>query len=159
MKEVTAFASGVNEAREVAGFALAGVPIGASASNLREDAIQAILRSAGPVFLDSGAFSEGQFSPQTQRMEIVNRIDPREWRRRLAIYVRVAQALGNRLSVVAPDCVGDQDETLDALGTATSFMPPAPRSLEPPKISGASCEASARATWRGRARRRPRARC
>ena len=115
MKEVTAFASGVNEAREVAGFALAGVPIGASASNLREDAIQAILRSAGPVFLDSGAFSEVQFSPQTQRMEIVNRIAPREWRRRLDIYLRVARSLGNRLSVVAPDCVGDQAETLKRL--------------------------------------------
>jgi len=51
MKEITAFASGVNEAREIAGFALASVPIGASASDLREDAIQAILRAAGPVFL------------------------------------------------------------------------------------------------------------
>jgi hypothetical protein len=48
-------------------------------------------------------------------MEIVNRITPREWRRRLAIYLRVAQTLGNRLSVVAPDCVGDQDETLKRL--------------------------------------------
>lgn len=116
MKQVTAFASGVNEAREVEGFTLAGVPIGASASNLREDAIQAILRSEGPVFLDSGAFSEVQFSPQTQRMEIANRITPREWRRRLDIYLRMARVLGGRLSVVAPDCVGDQAETLKRLG-------------------------------------------
>ena len=65
MKEIIAYASGVNEAREVAGFALAGVPIGASASNLREDAIEAILRAAGPVFLDSGAFSEVRFSPSS----------------------------------------------------------------------------------------------
>jgi hypothetical protein len=48
MKEIIAYASEVNEAREVAGFALAGVPIGASTSNLREDAIEAILRAAGP---------------------------------------------------------------------------------------------------------------
>src|ERR1035441_551977 len=115
MREFTAYASGVNEAREIAGFALAGVPVGASASNLREAAVRTILRSEGPVFLDSGAFSEVRFSPQTQRMEIVNRITPREWRRRLAIYLRVAQTLGNRLSVVAPDCVGDQDETLKRL--------------------------------------------
>jgi len=115
VREFTAYASGVNEAREIAGFALAGVPVGASASNLRESAIRAILRSEGPVFLDSGAFSEVRFSAQTQRMEIVNRIAPREWRRRLAIYLRVAQALGSRLSVVAPDCVGDQTETLKRL--------------------------------------------
>jgi hypothetical protein len=115
MKEIIAYASGVNEAREVAGFALAGVPIGASAPNLREDAIQAILRAAGPVFLDSGAFSEVKFSPKSQRMEIMNRIAPREWRRRLDIYLRAARGLGDRLSVVAPDCVGDQAETLKRL--------------------------------------------
>jgi hypothetical protein len=115
MKQFTAYASGVNEAREIAGFALAGVPVGASSSNLREAAILALLRSEGPVFLDSGAFSEVRFSPQTQRMEIVNRIAPREWRRRLAIYLRLAEVLGDRLSVVAPDCVGDQDETLKRL--------------------------------------------
>jgi hypothetical protein len=115
MREFTAYASGVNEAREIAGFALAGVPVGASASNLREAAIQGILHSQGPVFLDSGAFSEVRFSPQAQRMEIVNRIAPREWRRRLDIYLRVARALGDRLSVVAPDCVGDQAETLKRL--------------------------------------------
>ena len=91
MKEIIAYASGVNEAREVAGFALAGVPIGASVSNLREDAIEAILRAAGPVFLDSGAFSEVRFSPKSQRVEIMNRIAPREWRRRLDIYLRAAR--------------------------------------------------------------------
>jgi hypothetical protein len=48
-------------------------------------------------------------------MEIVSRIAPREWRRRLDIYLRVARALGGRLSVVAPDCVGDQTETLKRL--------------------------------------------
>jgi hypothetical protein len=115
MKALTAYASGVNEAREIKGFALAGFPIGASASNLREAAIKELLRVEGPVFLDSGAFSEVCFSPETGKLEITNPISPREWRRRLSIYVRLARGLGSRLSVVAPDCVGDQDETLRRL--------------------------------------------
>jgi hypothetical protein len=115
MKALTVYASGVNEAREIRGFALAGFPIGASASNLRETAIQELLRVEGPVFLDSGAFSEVRFFSETGKLEVSNPISPREWRRRLSIYVRLARVLGSRLSVVAPDRVGDQDETLRRL--------------------------------------------
>jgi hypothetical protein len=79
MKALTAFASGCNEAREIKGFALAGFPVGASASNLREAAIKELLRVEGPVFLDSGAFSEVQFSSETGKLEITNPISPREW--------------------------------------------------------------------------------
>ena len=107
-----AFASGVNDTREIRGFSLAGMPIGASAANLREAAIRELLTVQGPLFLDSGAFSEVRFSEDTQRLEIHALISPREWRRRLAIYLRLARALGERLSVVAPDRVGDQEETL-----------------------------------------------
>jgi hypothetical protein len=115
MKAFTAYASGVNEAREIRGFASADFPIGASASNLRELAIQELLRVEGPVFLDSGAFSEVQFSSETGRLEVADPISPREWRRRLSIYLRLARRLGSRLTVVAPDRVGDQDETLRRL--------------------------------------------
>jgi hypothetical protein len=115
MKAITVFASGVNEAREIRGFALAGFPIGASASNLRETAIQELLRVEGPVFLDSGAFSEVRYSPESGKLEVSNPISPREWRRRLSVYVRLARVLGSRLSVGAPDRVGDQDETLRRL--------------------------------------------
>ncbi len=115
MHALTAYASGVNEAKEIRGFDLAGVSIGASASVLREDAIVELLRQQGPVFLDSGAFSEVRFSAETNTMEICKPIPPREWRRRLSIYLRLARGLGSRLSVVAPDRVGDQEETLRRL--------------------------------------------
>ena len=93
MREFTAYASGVNEAREIAGFALAGVPVGASASNLREGAIQSILRSEGPVFLDSGAFSEVRFSPQTQRRRLLVDDNPQSLHARLAWASRLTEAL------------------------------------------------------------------
>ncbi|RZU28960.1 hypothetical protein [Edaphobacter modestus] len=115
MSKITAFASGVNEAREIRGFALAGIPIGASASNLRETAIKDLEEMQGPVFLDSGAFSEVSYSPDTKQLELTKPITPKEWRRRLAIYLRLAHALGSNLSVVAPDRVGDQEETLRRL--------------------------------------------
>src|SRR5258708_22078297 len=70
MYPFTAYASVVNEASEIRGFASAGVPIGASASKLREAAIQELLCVNGPVFLDSGAFSEVSFSSQTARLEV-----------------------------------------------------------------------------------------
>jgi hypothetical protein len=106
MKALTAYASGVNEAREIKGFAFAGFPIGASASNLRDAAIKELLRVEGPVFFDSGPFSEVQFSPETGKLEISNPISPREWP---FDYVRLARGLSSRLSVVARDRVGDQN--------------------------------------------------
>jgi len=72
MYPFTAYASVVNEASEIRGFASAGVPIGASASKLREAAIQELLCVNGPVFLDSGAFSEVSFSSKTARLEVSN---------------------------------------------------------------------------------------
>jgi hypothetical protein len=35
-----------------------------------------------------------------------------EWLRRLSIYQRLADALGNKAMIVAPDQVGNQEETL-----------------------------------------------
>ena len=55
---VTVFASGANEAREIRGFRLAGIPIGVAVSHVREAAINELLSSPSPVFADSGAFSE-----------------------------------------------------------------------------------------------------
>jgi hypothetical protein len=115
MPTFTAFASGANEPSEIMGFRMAGLPIGASASLLRPVAIQALSNSSGPVFLDSGAFSEVSYSPEYNKLQVVSPISPKEWRRRLAIYLLLAQSLGDRLTVVAPDRVGDQEETLRRL--------------------------------------------
>lgn len=55
---VLAFASGVNEAREIRGFSLARIPVGFSAGHVREEAREELLRSELSLFADSGAFSE-----------------------------------------------------------------------------------------------------
>jgi hypothetical protein len=110
---VTVFASGANEARELCGFALAGVSVGVAVSLIREEAISELLRSNGRVFADSGAFSEVEFGPNG--MTIVAPISTLEWKRRIAIYKRLAEALGPKVSVVAPDRVADQNMTLARL--------------------------------------------
>lgn len=110
---VTVFASGANEAREIRGFALAGVAIGVSASLIREASIRELLNAPGHVFADSGAFSEVAIGLEGPK--VVAPISDREWKRRIAVYRRLAVALGSRLSVVAPDRVADQQTTLERL--------------------------------------------
>lgn len=102
---VLAFASGSNAVGEVRGFAELGVPVGVSAPDCREPCIQALLRLAGTglaVFVDNGAISE--FKTKTV-------ITDAQWAARLALYLRLAQALRSQLYVVAPDCIGDPAET------------------------------------------------
>lgn len=67
------------------------------------------------VFVDSGAFSEVAFDPKLGRMVTVDPITDADWRERLASYRRIAQALGPRAYLVAPDKVGDQRATLRRL--------------------------------------------
>jgi hypothetical protein len=110
---VTVFASGANEAREIRGFRLAGVPVGVAVSHVREAAIRELLFQPAPVFADSGAFSE--VAIDAQGIHVVAPISHDEWLRRLAIYRRLASRLGSRLSVVAPDRVADQAVTLERL--------------------------------------------
>jgi hypothetical protein len=118
------FASGANEAGEIAGFSSIGIPVGVSAAELGPDAIEILRRLAGhdvPVFVDSGAYGE---VPRTraprhragdrQRTE-GREISHAEWERRLALYSVLAQMLGRTLSAVTPDRVGDQDITLRRL--------------------------------------------
>lgn len=66
------------------------------------------------LFVDSGAFSEVRFGPQGR--QVVKPITDADWRKRLAIYFRLTRVLKPRqLYLVAPDAVGDQDETLRRL--------------------------------------------
>lgn len=50
---------------------IAGLPVGATASNVREAAILELLQQNGPVFLDPAAFSGVRFSRTTETMEVV----------------------------------------------------------------------------------------
>lgn len=77
--------------------------------------LAAAARSQSPVFVDSGAFSEVRFAPEMGRFVDVRPITDADWLERLAAYRRIAQALGSRAFLVAPDKVGDQAETLRRL--------------------------------------------
>lgn len=112
------FPSGSNHLGEIRGF-LMETPgnVGVTASELRDDAVQELLElprwCIGELFLDSGAFSEVAFGPGGRR--VVAPISEREWGRRLRLARELAQRWGERLWVVTPDCVGDQEETLRRL--------------------------------------------
>lgn len=116
MDKVLAFASGSNHPGEIRGFAAVGQPVGVAAPECRSACEQALLSLAGagvPVFVDSGAFSEVVFGPRGPR--VVRPISHDEWLERLALYQRLADALGDSLYAVAPDMVGSQERTLERL--------------------------------------------
>lgn len=114
--QVVSFWSGSNHAGEIQGLALGGQHVGVTAPDLTEPAIAALEQLAGTatrVFLDSGAFSEVEFTAAGP--QVVRPISDAEWDRRLALYVRLARALGAQLFAVAPDQIGNQDATLARL--------------------------------------------
>jgi hypothetical protein len=103
------YASGTNHVGEVRGYAAVSQPIGVTAPEVSEALERSLLQLAGTgarVFVDSGAF--GEFTQGVL-------ISEAEWARRLALYTRLAEGLGNQLAVVAPDKVGDQDASLERL--------------------------------------------
>jgi hypothetical protein len=122
------FASGTNDVESLRALAALGVAPGVAVQELTSAMLRELLPPPARVaaeeypalFLDSGAFSELR----------KGRISDAAWRERLAVYDRVVgyfcdawtwsgDALVRRrhveVSVVAPDCVGDQAETLRRL--------------------------------------------
>jgi hypothetical protein len=128
LEGVTVYASGTNRVTDLQAAVAAGVPIGVDVSRLSDRAIEEMLASALSVLVDSGAFSE--VSIRDGRIEIASPISNREWKRRLAIYLRIARAFSAkpgatsvaRVTVVAPDRVGSQQITLDRLTQFRSEM-------------------------------------
>jgi hypothetical protein len=110
------FASGSNRPGEIRGLASVGQDIGVAVPHLNEEAIRELENLAGSdlqVFVDSGAFSEVEWTPEGFRT--VSEITDRDWAKILALYLRLAKSLGSQVWVVAPDRVGDQIETLRRL--------------------------------------------
>lgn len=105
---VTYYASGSNHAGEVLGFAESGIHVGVSARETRDLTEQALVfavrRYDARVFVDSGAFAE----LARDGHESV----PPNWPTVLDLYQRLADQIGPALTVVAPDKIGDMDETL-----------------------------------------------
>lgn len=111
------FASGSNHAGEIDGLARCGFDVGVAVHEMRTGAEDALCRAAAQhgtrVFVDSGAFSEVDFGAQGPY--VAAPISDEEWAKRLAVYVRLAAAIGPKLFCVAPDMVAFQAETLDRL--------------------------------------------
>jgi hypothetical protein len=144
MTNHTYFASGSNSPAEIRGFARIGHDLGVTADQVSENAVAELVKLAGSgvrVFLDSGAFGEVKFNaphncgradackdgscvgagtlpfPGSAPFTFVEvkHIDDQAWRRILALYLRLANALGAQLFLVAPDRVGSQSITLERL--------------------------------------------
>lgn len=110
---VRVFASGANREPEILAFDRLGIPVGVSVNHLNQAAIAALIELRHPVMIDSGAFSEVAFTAQGPK--VLASITDQEWRRRLSIYLQLALALRDKAMLVAPDRVGDQEETLNRL--------------------------------------------
>ncbi len=107
------FASGSSAPADIRGLARWLHPIGVSIPALSAPALVEVERTAHlsiPVFVDTGAFSE--VAMKAGRPVVVAPITDEVWKERIAVELRVASALGPMAYVVAPDCVGDQAETL-----------------------------------------------
>lgn len=82
---------------------------------LSDAEIAEIAKSDSRVFVDSGAFGEVRWSPELGCLVDHRPITHEDWIERLDAYDRIAAALGSRAYLVAPDKVGDQQETLRRL--------------------------------------------
>ncbi len=123
------YASGTNKPGEIRGMAQAGRDLGVAADKCRDclPALEEIAKKYPKilVFIDSGAFSEVSANPKVQAkaglepqpgvLLPVAPITKAEWSKRLQLMLRAGRALGSRLLIMAPDRVGDQDETLRRL--------------------------------------------
>lgn len=117
------FVSGVNHAGEVRGLASSGRNVGIAAQDAPASMLAELERSAGgglEVFVDSGAFSEVKFGPKGRT--VVAPIGDDEWLARFDVYRFVAKLYGSRAFVVAPDSVGDQQETLTRMARWAHVM-------------------------------------
>jgi len=115
--DVTYFASGASAPHDMRGFVRALHPFGVSLPELSEAMVDELCGQGHlplRVFVDTGAFSEVGPAPGGG-LQVVAPITDEAWRARLAVALRIARAFGNRATIVAPDRVADQTETLARL--------------------------------------------
>lgn len=114
------FASGTNRTGEIRGMAAVGQDVGVVAHEIvgrapAEKELHALAGTDVNVFVDSGAFSEVEITKDG--IKTVDPITPARWESIFALYDRLAATLGPQAFLVAPDKIGDQDETLRRLET------------------------------------------
>lgn len=110
------YCSGANREGEYVGLSEAGINYGVSLKDLSRTSIEDIISRVGDhpeirVFVDSGAFGEVSYDARGVR-SVVSPITHEEWLEKFEIYNRIGAVYGKRLLAVAPDSVGDQEETL-----------------------------------------------
>lgn len=121
--DVLHFASGCSARGDLAGFSRLLYPVGVSIPDLSPSTLAELLALAHlplDVFVDTGAFSEREFTPAGPRT--VAPITEQGWVERTRIDHQIAAAFGPRANIVAPDCVGDQAETLRRLARYAEAM-------------------------------------
>lgn len=105
---LTYYASGSNHPGEILGFAESGIHVGVSAREVGSRAEHAMVQAARDhgvrIFIDSGAFAELSRDGKPGQ--------PPDWPQVLGLYQRMADRIAPSLTVVAPDMVGNQEETL-----------------------------------------------
>lgn len=106
------FCSGASAPADLRGLSRIRHPLGVSVPFLSGPALDYVctLRGVCPVFVDTAAFSEVDRSGA-----VVAPIADDAWIDRTAVMHRIAAALGDGAIIVAPDRVGDQQETLRRL--------------------------------------------
>lgn len=112
------FASGLGTEAEVRAVALAGYHVGLTCSELGRGVLEAAEHAAALgclVFVDSGAFAEVRFDEVAGCFVDKAPLTDADWKMRLDVYRRLALSIGRAAYVVAPDKVGDQQETLRRL--------------------------------------------
>jgi hypothetical protein len=120
VEPVSFFASGTNRTGEIRGMASVGQDVGVVAHEIvgrapAEKELHALAGTDINVFVDSGAFSEVEITKDG--IKTVDPITPERWQSIFALYDRLAETLGPQAFLVAPDKIGDQDETLRRLET------------------------------------------
>ena len=106
------FCSGASAPADLRGLARIRRPLGVSIPELSGPALEYLLTLGEivEVFVDSGAFSEVD-----EETHVVAPISDIDWIEHVAVMHRIAAALGVGAVIVAPDRVGDQQETLRRL--------------------------------------------
>ena len=112
------FLSGSSMTAEIRGIRAAGRSVGVTAPNLSKNAEAELVDGSQPdevAFVDSGAFSEVIFDGGA--WVVSKPIEPLDWARILDLYERLVSSFRGQVSLVAPDRVGCQTETLARLVT------------------------------------------
>lgn len=105
------FFSGTMYTGEVRAFMELGQAIGITLSEYRPPLRELLMSKVDiDLFVDSGAFSEVSF--KTGQREVVKPISHEDWLLKFKQYTELAELYGKSCVVVAPDAVGDQEESL-----------------------------------------------